>query len=65
MLIAQVAARLRRDAVPAGDEGAIRVQGVDPANDKILRTFGDLVSLLEAELERRRHPRVAGWRGAP
>jgi DNA helicase HerA-like ATPase len=50
MLIGQVAARLRRDAVPAGDEGAIRVQGVDPANDKILRTFSDLVSLLEAEL---------------
>ena len=50
MLIAQVAARLRRDAVPAGDEGAVRVQGVDPANDKIIRTFGDLVTLLEAEL---------------
>jgi DNA helicase HerA-like ATPase len=50
MLIAQVAARLRRDAVPAGDEGAIRVQGVDPANDKIIRTFGDLVTLIEAEL---------------
>jgi uncharacterized protein len=50
MLIAQVAARLRRDTVPAGDEGAIRVQGVDPGNDKIIRTFGDLVSLLEAEL---------------
>jgi uncharacterized protein len=39
MLIAQVAARLRRDAAPAGDEGAVRVQGVDPANDKIIRTF--------------------------
>jgi uncharacterized protein len=50
MLIAQVAARLRRDAIPAGDEGAVRVQGVDPANDKIVRTFSDLVSLLEAEL---------------
>ena len=50
MLIAQVAARLRRDAVPAGDEGAVRVQGVDPANDRIIRTFGDLVTLLEAEL---------------
>jgi uncharacterized protein len=50
MLIAQVAARLRRDAVPAGDEGAVRVQSVDPANDKIIRTFGDLVSLLEVEL---------------
>jgi DNA helicase HerA-like ATPase len=50
MLIAQVAARLRRDAARAGDEGAVRVQGVDPANDKIIRTFGDLVTLLEAEL---------------
>ena len=50
MLIAQVAARLRRDMVPAGDEGAIRARGVDPANDKIIRTFGDLIDLLEAEL---------------
>ncbi len=50
MLIAQVAARLRRDAVPAGDEGAVKVRNVDPANDQILRTFGDLVTLLEAEL---------------
>jgi DNA helicase HerA-like ATPase len=50
MLIAQVAARLRRDAVPAGDEGAVRIRGVDPANDNVLRTFGDLVALLEAEL---------------
>src|SRR5216684_3725043 len=50
MLIAQVAARLRRDMVPAGDEGAIRIQNVDPANDKIIRTFSDLVALLEAEL---------------
>jgi len=50
MLIAQVAARLRRDAVPAGQDGAIHVRGVDPANDKTIRTFGDLVTLLEAEL---------------
>jgi uncharacterized protein len=50
MLIAQVAARLRRDAVPAGDEGAIRVQGVDPDRDQIIRTFGDLVTLIETEL---------------
>jgi uncharacterized protein len=50
MLIAQVAARLRRDAVAAGADGAVRVGGVDPANDKIIRTFGDLVTLLEAEL---------------
>ena len=50
MLIAQVAARLRRDAVAAGTDGAVRVTGVDPANDKIIRTFADLVTLLEAEL---------------
>ena len=48
MLIAQVAARLRRDARPAGTDGAVRVQGVDP--DRIIRTFSDLVGLLEAEL---------------
>jgi uncharacterized protein len=50
MLIAQVAARLRRDAVAAGADGAVRIGGVDPANDKIIRTFGDLVTLFEAEL---------------
>jgi DNA helicase HerA-like ATPase len=50
MLIAQVAARLRRDARPAGSEGAVRIAGVDPANDKIIRTFDDLVKLLETEL---------------
>ena len=65
MLIAQVAARLRCDAVPAGDEGAVRVQAVDPANDRIIRTFGDLVSLLEAELsdEATRGSWVAGSTG--
>src|SRR5690348_2222268 len=50
MLIGQVAARLRRDVIPAGQDGAIRIGGVDPDRDKILRSFGDLVSLLEAEL---------------
>jgi DNA helicase HerA-like ATPase len=50
MLVGQVTARLRRDAVPAGDEGAIRVASVAPANDRLLRTFADLVGLLEAEL---------------
>jgi uncharacterized protein len=48
MLIGQVAARLRRDSIPVGNDGAIRVQGVDPA--RIVRTFSDLVGLLEAEL---------------
>jgi hypothetical protein len=50
MLIGQVAARLRRDAKPAGNDGAVRITGADPANDKIIRSFGDLVELLEAEL---------------
>ncbi|MGO8960643.1 MAG: ATP-binding protein, partial [Streptosporangiaceae bacterium] len=50
MLIGQVAARLRRDAKPTGNDGAVRITGVDPANDKIIRSFGDLVGLLEAEL---------------
>jgi DNA helicase HerA-like ATPase len=50
MLIGQVAARLRRDAGKAGSEGAVRIADVDPANDKIIRTFSDLVGLLEAEL---------------
>jgi len=48
MLIAQVAARLRRDAVPAGTDGAVRIQGA--GSDAIIRTFGDLVELLETEL---------------
>jgi len=62
MLIAQVAARLRRDAVKAGADGAVRIVGVDPANDKMVRTFGDLVGLLEAELgdDRTRGSWVAG-----
>ncbi len=62
MLIAQVAARLRRDAVKAGADGAARIVGVNPANDKIVRTFGDLVGLLEAELgdDRTRGSWVAG-----
>jgi uncharacterized protein len=50
MLIGQVAARLRRDHVRAGDDGAVRINGTDPARDTIIRTFGDLVALLEAEL---------------
>ena len=64
MLIGQVAARLRRDAVPAGSDGAVRIRGVDPANDKIIRTFGDLVDLLEAELGDDGHPRRRGWPAA-
>jgi len=50
MLIGQVAARLKRDATATGSDGAVRIANVDPANDTIIRTFGDLVELLEAEL---------------
>jgi uncharacterized protein len=50
MLIGQVAARLKRDAIPAGTDGAVKVAGVDPAHDKVIRSFGDLVDLIEAEL---------------
>jgi len=50
MLIAQVAARLRRDAIADGTDGAIRIRGVDPARDTTIRTYSDLVDLLEAEL---------------
>ncbi|HEX9066686.1 MAG TPA: ATP-binding protein [Streptosporangiaceae bacterium] len=48
MLIGQVAARLRRDAVAVGTDGAIQVQGTDRTG--IVRTFAGLVDLLEAEL---------------
>jgi len=50
MLIGQVAARLRRDGVPVGDDGAIRIRGADPASGTIIRTLAGLVDLLEAEL---------------
>jgi DNA helicase HerA-like ATPase len=50
MLIAQVAARLRRDGAAVGGDGAVKIGGADPANDRIVRTFADLVDLLEAEL---------------
>jgi uncharacterized protein len=50
MLIAQVAARLRRDAVPAGGDGAIMLNGTGPGGVKIIRTFGELVGVLENEL---------------
>lgn len=50
MLIGQVAARLKRDAIPTGNDGAVRIANVDPVNEKIIRSFGDLVDLIEAEL---------------
>jgi DNA helicase HerA-like ATPase len=50
MLIAQVAARLRRDAIADGRDGAVRIRNVDPARDTTIRSYSDLVDLLEAEL---------------
>jgi len=50
MLIGQVAAHLRRNLVRVGNDGAIKIADVDPANDKTIRTFGQLVDLVEAEL---------------
>jgi DNA helicase HerA-like ATPase len=50
MLIGQVAARLKRDAIATGNDGAVKIANVDPANDQIIRSFGDLVDLIEAEL---------------
>ncbi len=62
MLIGQVAARLRRDAVRTGSDGAVRISGTSPANDTIIRSFGDLVELLEAELGGRLATRRLGSR---
>jgi DNA helicase HerA-like ATPase len=44
MVIHQVAARLRRDATPAGDSGAVAVQG------RVLRTYDDLVEFVSERL---------------
>ncbi|HEY0807130.1 MAG TPA: ATP-binding protein [Pseudonocardiaceae bacterium] len=62
MLIGQVAARLKRDAVRVGDDGAISVNGVDARNGGPLRTFDQLVGLIEDELseEDTRRDWVAG-----
>ncbi|HET8641753.1 MAG TPA: ATP-binding protein [Pseudonocardiaceae bacterium] len=47
MLIGQVAAKLRRDHVRVGTDGAIKLDG---EHGRIIRTFGQLVDLIEAEL---------------
>ena len=62
MLIGQVAARLKRDVVKVGDDGAISVNGVDAKNGGPLRTFEQLVGLVEDELadEETRRDWVAG-----
>jgi DNA helicase HerA-like ATPase len=62
MLIGQVAARLRRDAEPVGKDGAVTVRGVAAQNGGPLRTFEQLVGLIEDELtdEETRRDWVAG-----
>ena len=45
MVVHQVAARLRRDAVPAGDAGAVAIGG------QVLRTYADLVDLVSERLQ--------------
>jgi DNA helicase HerA-like ATPase len=50
MLIGQVAARLRRDAEPVGKNGVITIRGVAAQNGGPLRTFEQLVGLIEDEL---------------
>ncbi|HEY1572110.1 MAG TPA: ATP-binding protein [Pseudonocardiaceae bacterium] len=62
MLIGQVAARLKRDMVRAGEDGAITVAKVEARNGGPLRTFDQLVGLIEDELgnEDTRRDWVAG-----
>ncbi|HEX6352373.1 ATP-binding protein [Actinophytocola sp.] len=50
MLIGQVAARLKRDYQKVGADGAISVSGVDTRNGGPVRTFDQLVALIEDEL---------------
>jgi len=50
MLIGQVAARLRRDYQKVGVDGAISISGVDTRNGGPVRTFDQLVALIEDEL---------------
>jgi uncharacterized protein len=62
MLIGQVAARLRRDYQKVGADGAISISGVEARNGGPLRTFDQLVALIEDELldEELRRDWVAG-----
>jgi hypothetical protein len=62
MLIGQVAARLRRDHSKVGADGAISIAGVDAVNGGPIRTFDQLVALIENELldEELRRDWVAG-----
>lgn len=59
MLIGQVAAKLKREHIRVGTDGAIKL---GDEHGRILRTFGDLVELIETELgeEDTRRDWVAG-----
>jgi DNA helicase HerA-like ATPase len=50
LLIGQVAARLRRDAEPAGDGGAVRIRKPGGGTGEVCRTYSDLVDLISDEL---------------
>ena len=62
MLIGQVAARLRRDYSKVGTDGAVSIANVDPGRGGQLRSFEQLVGLIEDELldEDTRRDWVAG-----
>ncbi|MGH3881489.1 MAG: ATP-binding protein [Actinophytocola sp.] len=62
MLIGQVAARLRRDHQKVGRDGAVQITGADPGRGGQLRSFEQLVGLIEDELldEDTRRDWVAG-----
>jgi DNA helicase HerA-like ATPase len=62
MLIGQVAARLRRDHQRVGTDGAVQISHVDPGRGGQLRSFEQLVGLIEDELldEETRRDWVAG-----
>ena len=50
LLVAQVAARLRRDAEAASDAGAVRLRRPDGSVSDVCRTYADLVDAVEAGL---------------
>ncbi len=50
LLAAQVTARLRRDAEPVSDGGAVRVRRRDGNPSDVCRTYEELVDLVDAEL---------------
>jgi DNA helicase HerA-like ATPase len=62
MLVGQVAARLKRDYQKVGADGAISINGVEAVNRGPIRTFEQLVGLIEDELldEELRRDWVAG-----